>query len=206
MKILIEDNYFENPDYIRELALFDSSYRINNSINGPQGGWKGKRTRPFRLNNTVCSCCNQLIQYNSDIDKFISKQSEKILNLCIDYFNLSEIFQKESLSITSYFHITTEETEHSMPDFSQEKFHVDYNCPIAGVVYLNPDAPLSAGTSILDAEKNQFINVENKYNRLLAYDGSVIHGLSQLFGNSDDTGRLTFTFFIHQTIKAHFFE
>jgi len=202
MKILVKDNYFENPDYIRQLALSDTSYRINNSIDGPQGGWKGKRTKPFRLKNTICSCCNQLIQSSSEIDNFISEQSEQVLNLCVDYFDLFE----DPLSITSYFHITTKETEHSMPDFLQNKFHVDYNCPIAGLVYLNPNAPLSAGTSILDAKENQFINVENKYNRLVAYDGSIIHGLSELFGNSDDTGRLTFTFFIHEIDKAHFFD
>ena len=202
MKILVKDNYFENPDYIRQLALSDTSYRINNSIDGPQGGWKGKRTKPFRLKNTICSCCNQLIQSSSEIDNFISEQSEQVLNLCVDYFDLFE----DPLSITSYFHITTKETEHSMPDFLQNKFHVDYNCPIAGLVYLNPNAPLSAGTSILDAKENQFINVENKYNRLVAYDGSIIHGLSELFGNSDDTGRLTFTFFIHEVSKTHLFE
>jgi len=116
--ILIKDNYFENPDYMRELGLSNSTYRINNDLHGP-GGWKGKRTKPF------------------------------------------------------------------------------HDSIVAGVVYLTPDAPSTAGTSILDANKNQFVNVENKYNRLIAYEASVIHGISELFGNSDDTGRLTFTFFIH---------
>ena len=75
-------------------------------------------------------------------------------------------------------------------------YHCD-NQRWGGMLYLTPDAPSTAGTSILDANKNQFVNVENKYNRLIAYEASVIHGISELFGNSDDTGRLTFTFFIH---------
>ena len=206
MKVLIKDNYFQDPNYIRELALSDSSYRVNNNINSPQGGWRGKRTKPIRLNNTTCSCCNQLIQCSSDIDNFLSNQSKEILDLCSDYFNLLEEFEEGFLSITSYFHITTEETGNSLHNFLQDKYHVDYNTIVAGIVYLNPNAPVTAGTSILNAQENQFINVENKYNRLVAYDASVIHGLSGIFGDSDDTGRLTFTFFIHEIDKAHFFD
>lgn len=191
MDILIKDNYFENPDYMRELGLSNSTYRINNDLHGP-GGWKGKRTKPFRLENSTCICCDQLVVHESSVKKFISKQSKEILDLCTNYYNLDD-----DLLITSYFHITTRETENSLMNFSRDKFHLDNDSIVAGVVYLTPDAPSTAGTSILDANKNQFVNVENKYNRLIAYEASVIHGISELFGNSDDTGRLTFTFFIH---------
>ena len=204
--ILVKDNYFEDADYMRELALSNSTYRVNNDLYGPQGGWKGKRTISFRLENTVCSCCNQLIQYDSEINKFISKQSKDILDLCDNHYRLSKKYPNQKFSITSYFHITTEETKNSMHNFLQDKFHTDSRCFIAGVVYLTPDAPITAGTSILDASKNQFVNVENKYNRLVAYDSSIIHGVSEVFGNSDDTGRLTFTFFIHDILDASYYD
>jgi len=62
---------------------------------------------------------------------------------------------------------------------------------------LTPDAPLNAGTSILYAEENKFVNLENKYNRLVAYESHRIHALSDTFGTTKETGRLTFTFFLH---------
>lgn len=92
------------------------------------------------------------------------------------------------------FHITTEKTRDSYPNFWQDRFHKDQHSPIAGVVYLSPDPPKNAGTSILDGKNNQFVNVENKYNRLVAYDGFRIHALSDVFGTSKETGRMTFTF------------
>ena len=42
------------------------------------------------------------------------------------------------------------------------------------------------------------INVENIYNRLVAYDGFNTHAPSKVFGNDLNTNRLTLTFFIHE--------
>jgi len=192
MKILIKDNYFDNPDYVREIGLHHVNYREDNEIGYGVGGWRGKRSLPIRLENSPCPCCNTLIQYTSDIDKFLSTESNKIFNLCCDYFDIA----KDGLTIISYLHITTEKTRYSLPNFSQNKFHTDDDDVIAGIVYLTPNAPPHAGTSILDGEKNEFVNIENLYNRLICYEAHRIHGISDLFGDSDETGRMTFTFFI----------
>lgn len=192
MKILIKDDYFSNPNYLREIALYKTKYREDNEIGSGPGGWRGKRSFPIRLENTLCPCCYRSINYTSDIDKFLSIESKKIFDLCCDFYNLD----KEWASITTYFHITTEKTRYSLDDFSQQKFHMDDDSIVAGIVYLTPDAPLSAGTSILDGDENKFLNIQNKYNRLVAYEGNRIHGLSDVFGDTDETGRMTFTFFI----------
>ncbi len=206
MNILIKDDYFDNPDHIRKLALSDSTYRVNNDLYGPSGGWKGKRTIPYRLENTICSCCGEKITFDSEVKKYISKQSKIIFDICDEYYQFSKKYPDKTFSITSYFHITTSKTKSSLSDFLQDRFHKDPHGLISGVVYLTPDAPLNAGTSILNGEENQFVNVENKYNRFVAYEGFRIHGVSDCFGDSDETGRLTFTFFIHDILHTAYID
>jgi len=203
--ILVKDNYFENPDEIREIALSYKNYRIDNGNDGPGSGWRGQRTLPIRkLKDNYCVCCNQLITTYSAEDEFVMKHSKKIFDICDEHFKFTEKCSEE-MTITSFFHITTEETRNSYPDFWQDRFHKDPHSPIAGIVYLTPNAPLNSGTSILDGKNNQFVSVENKYNRLVSYDGSRIHALSDVFGDSKETGRMTFTFFIHTIGNSGYF-
>lgn len=200
MNNLIVDNFFDDPDQIRKIAL-SRHYRYGNDNRG-RVGWRGERSFPIRSLDTICPCCNQEI--NSDFyleQKLLVNYSKKIFDTCREHYN----FNEEDFTITSYFHISTEETLDSMPFFSQDKFHQD-DCPIAGVIYLNPNAPPNAGTSILYAEKNEFVNLENKYNRLVAYESHRIHALSDAFGTTRETGRLTFTFFIHSSLDPLYYD
>ena len=194
MKILSKDNYFEDPDLIRKIALSVNDYRVNNDLTEPSTGWRGKRSFPLREMN----------------DPFLNDIDERILKDCSDFFNLENYihplggfyqFSKEpvkDLVITTYFHMIFGYNKKSFIDFYQDRFHKDGYTIIAGVIYLNPDAPLTAGTTVLDGENNQMINVENKYNRLVAYEGYRIHAPSDVFGNNDNDGRLTLSFFIHE--------
>jgi hypothetical protein len=201
---LIIDNFFEDPDEIRKIAL-SRNYRYGNDNRG-RPGWRGERTLPIRSLDTICPCCNQEI--NSDFyseQKLLLEYSKKILDACRNHFKFNQC-NDEDFAITSYFHITTEETIKSLPFFSQDKFHQDNLGPVAGIVYLTPNAPPNSGTSILDAEKNQFVDVENIYNRLVAYNSYRIHGLSDTFGTTRETGRLTFTFFIHNSMDFLYYD
>jgi hypothetical protein len=201
--VLVKDNYFKNPDEVRKIGLHNKTYRINNS-NELGAGWRGQRTLPIRQEiDHICQYCNQKKIDISSEEKFIIEESEKIFDLCSNHYNFSETYS-EKLSIISYFHITTEKTKLSYTDL-QDVYHKDQTPVISGIVYLTPNAPPNAGTSIVDVENHKFINVENKYNRLVAYDGSIVHGLSDFFGNCEETGRMTLTFFIHKVIDTHRF-
>lgn len=204
--ILIKDDYFKNPDKLREIGLSKNNYRIDNGLDGSGIGWRGQRTLPLRiLENQICPCCNQTVESYSDIDNFLIEQSKNIFNDCNDFFNI-ENNTTEKMTITSYFHITTEKTKSAFPDFWQDRFHKDPPNTFAGVVYLNPESPLKSGTSVMDGKNNTLINVENKYNRLVAYDGQRIHALSDAFGDSKETGRMTLTFFIHPISESRWFD
>jgi hypothetical protein len=199
MKLVIEDNFFDNPDELREIALNLEQYRLNESVES-RIGWKGQRSDPFRMLNlkVLDESCKKVYDFIYDALN-LSEYRYPDLNGFNGYADGKEISGKkpEELTITGYFHVTTESTKNGFPDFWTDRFHKDY-LPCAGIVYLTPNAPLEAGTSVLDGPNNQFVNVQNKYNRLVAYDGYYIHGLSNVFGESRETGRLTFTFFVHE--------
>lgn len=201
---LVIDDYFEDPDKIRNIALSHKTYRSSDNKN--KGGWKGHRTLPIRDSpDNVCPCCNQTINSYSEEDRLIIDYSKKIFNICDKHFKITES-SSDVMTITTYFHVTTEETINSLPFFDQDKFHVDPHGPIAGVIYLTPDAPIDSGTSVLYSEDNKFVNIENKYNRLVAYESHRIHALSKTFGSSKETGRLTLTFFIHSVGHTPYFD
>jgi len=193
---LVVDNFFDNPDEIRKIAL-SRYYRYGNDNRG-RSGWRGERSFPIRSLDKVCPCCQQEVDADFYSEqKLLIEYSKKIFDMCKKHFDIGEF--NEEYTVTAYFHIATEKTLDSMPFFDQSKFHQDTG-PIAGVVYLTPDAPPNAGTSILYAEENRIVNVENKYNRLVAYNGHRIHALSDAFGTTRETGRLAYTFFIHSAL------
>lgn len=186
---LIIDNFFDDPDAIRKIAL-SRYYRYGGKNNG---GWKGERTFQFQDLGNICRCCQQEISSEFQTEQnLLVKESDKIFDICVKHFDVN----RQDITITSYFHITTTETEDCLPFFAQDKLHQD-SCLLAGVVYLTPDAPPNAGTSILYVEENEMVSLENKYNRLIAYEGHRIHGISNVFGKLRETGRLTLTYFIH---------
>lgn len=66
----------------------------------------------------------------------------------------------------------------------------------AGVLYLNPDADVNAGTGIFDQNENLVTIIGNVYNRLVLYRGDLFHrSLISGFGSDVKTGRLTQVFF-----------
>lgn len=92
--------------------------------------------------------------------------------------------------------------------------HMDHDAQWSGVLYLQPDAPIAAGTGIFRHKETKIykgpsehiINDDNNwelitlignvYNRLVLYRANLYHrSLVAGFGNSKETGRLTQVFF-----------
>jgi len=192
VKVLIKDNVLKEPELFREIALSLNNYREDNEIRFPPMGWRGWRSRPLKELN----------------HKKINRADSQVYKLCYKFFDLDNFkyiiappeYQnpETEFMITSYFHMTTKKTRNAYIDFC-DRFHKDSDTAVAGVIYLNQNPPPLSGTSILDSEKTQFLNVENVYNRLIAYEGHHIHSLTGVFGDSFEDGRLTYTFFIHET-------
>lgn len=96
--------------------------------------------------------------------------------------------------------------------------HADHFNTWAGVCYLTPDAPLSAGTALYKYKdtgefslKNKEVKydgydytkwersdyVANRYNRIVLYRGDLFHASLDYFGNNHQNGRLFQTFFFN---------
>ena len=86
----------------------------------------------------------------------------------------------------------------------------------AGVCYLTPDAPYTAGTALYRHKETgehrrikddhegydytkweEFDVIGNKYNRLILYRGDLFHASLDYFGNNNENGRLFQTFFFN---------
>ena len=96
MKLLIKDRFFHNADVLSIFALsfeYQDSSKILTDV-----GWRGHRTEEFDLLD----------------NKIINEASQKILETVCKFYNL------KGYSITSHFHISTEETKKTLEDFDND--------------------------------------------------------------------------------------
>ena len=180
-KILIQDDFFDYVDELRDIAL-EMEYRGKEEIVQSLDrlglyfssiGWIGYRTDKLEFLDNI----------------LIRKFKEEVLDTVRNFYNIGDEYV-----IESHFHYTLE-AHNTFPNFHETKFHIDPS-NYSGLVYLTPDPPKKMGTSILDGEKDKLISVENVYNRLIAYPGNLTHGPTNFFGDNKENSRMTFTFFI----------
>lgn len=210
------DNFFEDPDKIREFAL---------SLDFDQvGNYPGYRTK-------------NLDEINQDLYNSISK---KILSL---FYNVEEILDYE---IDTYFQKIYSYDDNIIDEINSGWYHIDEDSISAGVIYLNSIVFPHAGTTIgvahkfYDSSKCYFqyyirnifynnlhkdpnfdrgeyrqiklrhnlnfqksIEFKNYYNRLVFYDNNNYHKESSFYAN-DNEPRLTLVFFIKKLTVKNF--
>ena len=199
------DNFYSNPDEVREFAL-------SQEFDFKEGNFPGKRTKQLHVIN----------------ENFFS-------SFCARLFSLFYQFQKEQIrwTVQSYFQKTYPYDLNSDSLLNQGWIHSDYDeCCAAGVIYLNPDSNPNAGTSFFDTidldyecdwnlrndlyagkevntskyvkekmnHNNAFrktVDIKNVYNRLAFYGSQYPHRESN-FCASDTEPRLTQVFFVEE--------
>tara|TARA_B100001564_G_scaffold324253_1_gene304874 strand:- start:365 stop:1132 length:768 start_codon:yes stop_codon:yes gene_type:complete len=217
------DNFYENPDYIREYAL-----TLEYSNDG--GYFTGFRT----------DCLSNINE------EFHYKSAKKILSM-FGNFDLLEV----NWSCRSYFHKNWSYSTDPNSILNEGWVHTDGDCTLAAVVYLDPNPNIDAGTStyrIKDEylEDGEFkydehpdypdekmlkirrdatrtldscnintgkeyaiclrnnnkhfektLEVKNSYNRVIIYDGNKFHGQTSIYKDNEDI-RLTQVFFFYE--------
>lgn len=163
------DNFFENPNLIRECALAQQ-YR------GPRDdeNWIGLRTERFEAEIG-----------GVDIDDYINEKIQTWLPAIPE------------LELICVFHQLPERVRGDMGDrFDYLQSHTDSDTVhFAGVIYLSPNPPENSGTSFFADVNTKMAEIENVYNRFIFYPSDILHGPTNPFGETNEDSRLTLTFF-----------
>mgnify|MGYP001200586368 FL=1 len=170
-KVFTKENFFSNIDQIRQISLTSKFYshdEMESRVN-----WRGYRTK-------------ELSNYKN---KLLDQSKNHIVNQIV------KIFKLKNISVSTFFHLTFSDTKNTLNNFDKNKWHRDSNYSYAGIVYLTPNPPKNSGTSIILGGEQ--IDVQNYYNRIVAYPSHLTHAPTDLFGDSLQNGRITLTFFVH---------
>lgn len=199
--VAIIENFYEDPDAIREFAL-KQEYTFCHERENVEYVYPGCRTKDlFDLDSTL---------------------QAKICKKLVSVFHNSE-YDIMRWAISTNFQSVTEEYEEGV-------IHTDHNTILAGVLYLSPNAPLDAGTSLyrkspaFDEKKykaalalndsefregkivmntkhhemfEEIVRVNNVYNTLIIYEGRHYHSANKFYGSTLANSRLTQVFFVN---------
>lgn len=172
LKTLILNNFFQNPDNIREYAL-SLKYTKRNQ----DQYFEGIRTNNLKILN----------------NGFYNDVCKKIIEI---YFgkNINEF------DANLFFHQTSEEDKLDS-QWIDDKIHRDIESVVAGIVYLSPNAPIECGTRTYVNINNTFVPdiiMGNVYNRLIIYPAKSFHSASNFFGKvKNKDNRLVLLFFLN---------
>jgi hypothetical protein len=171
MKTIQIDKFFDDPDSLRALAL-SLDYRSRSSSEY----WEGQRSAQLHTINSSlhASVCSRIITeyygYRAEHARYVA----------------STFFHKTRASDT----LDTQ--------WLTDRVHTD-SAILTGIVYLTPDAPISAGTQTYASIAGQYVPdivMGNRYNRLVVYPADQPHSAMALTGDSDRDLRLVLLFFL----------
>ena len=198
--VTVIENFYENPDAIREFALAQK-YTYCKEVPNIEYVYPGGRTQDLSL-----------------LDKALF---DKICTKLVSVFHNAQHDTMRWLITTSFQSVSEE--------YSQGVIHTDHNTVFAGVLYLTPDAPLDSGTSLFRKNKtfdeakyqlalndndarfksgeiamdtgyhsmfDEIVRVNNVYNTLIIYEGRHFHAANRFFGKTLKDSRLAQVFFV----------
>ena len=193
-KVLVIDNFYENPDKVREIALKQEYKDCKDPLMG--GSWPGFRSK-----------------YLHHIDESLMQEfRDNLMGNLLEGLNT-----RYNCYFETMFQLCYAEHGDSWIHTDIGKWEITH----VGVIYLHPDPPPNSGTLIYDLKKecvDEFkayaakhnnlwtdlnrdteefhkwfeltLNVPNKYNRAIIYSPHRWHKSDTYFGNSVETGRL----------------
>jgi hypothetical protein len=133
--VTIVENFYDDPDAVRTFAL-SQKYQFRRQLKGVEYVFPGCRTKDLSIIN--------------------KPMFERVCKKIISLFHNPEHDYMQWAITTSFQSVSAE--------FGRGVIHADQNTVFAAVLYLTPDAPLNAGTSLFKPN-SQFD--EEKYQRSL---------------------------------------
>lgn len=205
--VTVLDNFYENPDLVRQFAL-SLDYDTD-----PEGRWPGKRSLPLHEVNQSFfgTFCNKIFNLFYDLDnKTINYKVATNFQSISNYsenpdseLNTGWIHQDVECICSGVIYLNPNPQEntgtniYSMidgkdPNLNQSEKHKLY----MGKEPVNE----SEYTDQILENNNKFeetISVRNVYNRMILFEGGVIHGVPSYYSSSSEP-RLTQVFFVYK--------
>jgi hypothetical protein len=199
--VTIVENFYENPDLIREFAL-KQKFSYCHELKNIDYVYPGCRTKElFDLDKNLC---------------------EKVCKKLVSIFHNTQ-YDHMRWAISTSFQVVEAKFERGV-------LHQDTNTIFAGVIYLTPDAPIASGTSLFKPNKSfneekyqtalkqndinfktnrpvsteyhsmfdETVRVNNVYNTLIIFNAQTYHAANDFFGDSLKNGRMAQVFFINK--------
>jgi hypothetical protein len=196
--ITVVDDFFEYPDAVREFAL-QQEY-----LPDPDNKWPGKRSKPLHELNPAL--------FSNTVNKVLSLFFN--LNKTKISWNTSVCFQKISNKYQEGWVHTDENICTGIIYLSKS----ENKC---GTTIYRPIDPINTNLKNLDKKLEGFSNtdlianvrdfrlennkqfrptvtIQEEYNRLVLFDGHLLHSANEFYGDEDDSARLTLVFFVKQ--------
>jgi len=221
----IVDNWYEDPDKIRETALNNFLKVSKSGVNSNQklDNYPGERT--------ITTLDNLVLNFKK-FEKFLGKKIDPKSWIFTCNFPMEEEFEKLQFDFSSR-ELKVEDTNLlvNRKEVSNGAFqyivegtktwvHADSNNEYAAVIYLTPNAPKDSGTGFYKLKKtgikfrsedhkvdvSDYLNeddwemhhyIENVYNRCIIYDAKYYHQATKYFGKTLNNSRLTQVFFFN---------
>ena len=217
------DNFFDDPDEIRELGLHMLESDKNSSR---KGYWPGYRSQMlWRMDKDLTKrICDKILSCYFNL-----KVEQIFWNECDMQFQLIPSIDKDKNNIKNkgWIHI-----DHISPRYEHMP-NVGEQMELAGLIYLTPDIERDTGTSLFNMKKDKTLDdwdetinarmplykgdpvsdeeikekwerhrscfiekvrFENIYNRLIMYDTREFHAYNSVYSSKDS--RLTLVFFV----------
>jgi hypothetical protein len=207
---LCVDNFYEDPDKIRDFALSQKFTLTEN------GRYPGKRTDPIYMLKP----------------KMFDQFCEKLFSIYYDFGKSQDVTWRVETNFQLIEPYSADKNSYKNVGW----IHQDVDCIFAGIIYLNPSVDRSCGTSIFELKPDceydhnqdkrkelydagiedgyeeaikkhndcfvETIRFDNAYNRLVSFDGKSYHGANNFFNG--DEPRLTQVFFVYEMYTTSF--
>lgn len=190
-QIIVVDNFYENPDKVRQFALKQEFFEEKEF-------YKGKRTKKSYVPSWIQNEFERLLQ--KKITEFIG--STGIFQYCTSQDALVYHYDLQEYAAIVYL----------TPDAPLETGTSTYRSKLTGMTRAaSPEDEQKYGMSVADIDFKTFngnnfydkTNMElvdqiaNVYNRLIIFDARLIHASSGYFGSNKENGRLFHLFFFN---------
>jgi hypothetical protein len=223
--VFVHDNFYPDPVAVRELALRQTFYQYSPPLAEQVGAAiAGQHVdkRPAWMSSALLRYWGQTVRHPQPGFRYAPPTIRQRLESLLDEHIDSATWTDGGDWWNGAFHLQFDSWHRNRAAIHHHYKDGDVTPRgWSGVVYLTPDAPADAGTSIwrdrssglciapngasFDSDERHFelvLTIENRFNRLVLFRENVLHRLERGFGKSPDDARLVQTFFFRSESHA----